>query len=116
MAFARKHRTPLFATEGTFHRLKDRTADKYKKVEWLRLKADRSLKLAKMVVDIFPTPHDAAEPVGFAFRQGQLRFSHVTDIGHLSPRWKKRSEDRRHFSWSPITTWTCFAKDPTPTP
>ena len=38
-----------------------------------------------MVVDIFPTPHDAAEPVGFAFRQGQLRFSHVTDIGHLSP-------------------------------
>ncbi len=85
LAFARKHRTPLFATEGTFQRLKDRTAKKYKNVEWLRLKADRSLKLAKMVIDIFPTPHDAAESVGFAVRQGQLRFSHVTDIGHISP-------------------------------
>ena len=47
LAFARKHRTPLFATEGTFHRLKDRTADKYKKVEWLRLKADSQLEAGK---------------------------------------------------------------------
>ena len=84
LPFARKHRTPIFATEGTFNRLKDRTAEKYQKVEWLRLKANRSLKLEKMVIDIFPTPHDAVEPVGFAVRQGQLRFSHVTDIGHIS--------------------------------
>jgi phosphoribosyl 1,2-cyclic phosphodiesterase len=42
------------------------------------------MKLARMVIEVFPTPHDAAEPVGFAIRQGKLRFSHVTDIGHIS--------------------------------
>jgi len=84
LAFAHKHRTPLFATEGTFQGLKGRTAEKYKNVEWVRLKADRSFKLGPLTIDVFPTPHDAAEPIGFSVRQGRIRFSHVTDIGHVS--------------------------------
>ena len=85
LQFARKYRTPLLATEGTFRGLTARYAGKHKDVEWLRLKANRSMKLGKLTIDVFPTPHDAAEPVGFALHQGRLRFSHVTDIGHVSP-------------------------------
>jgi phosphoribosyl 1,2-cyclic phosphodiesterase len=83
--FARKHRTPLLATEGTFRGLESRFQGKHKTIEWLRLKANRSVKLGNLSVDVFPTPHDAAEPVGFALRHGRLRFAHVTDIGHVSP-------------------------------
>ena len=85
LQFARKHRTPLLATEGTFNGLKGRSDEKFKDVEWVRLKANRSFKLDKLTIDVFPTPHDAAEPVGFSVRQGRVRFSHVTDIGHVSP-------------------------------
>jgi phosphoribosyl 1,2-cyclic phosphodiesterase len=84
------------ATQGTFRALKaskayqavkdgsDR-AGKKKRVEWLRLRAHKSVKLGRLTIEVFPTPHDAAEPVGFSIRQGRLRFSHVTDIGHISP-------------------------------
>ena len=85
LQFARKHRTPLFATEGTFYGLKNHSNQKFKDIEWVRLKANRSFKLGKLTIDIFPTPHDAAEPVGFSVREGRVRFSHVTDIGHVSP-------------------------------
>jgi phosphoribosyl 1,2-cyclic phosphodiesterase len=53
-------------------------------VEWLRLKAGESFKLGRLAIDVFPTPHDAREPVAFRFRRGRFGFSHVTDIGHIS--------------------------------
>jgi phosphoribosyl 1,2-cyclic phosphodiesterase len=53
-------------------------------VDWLRLRSGESLKLDRLSIDVFPTPHDAREPVAFRFRRGRLGFSHVTDIGHVS--------------------------------
>ena len=38
----------------------------------------------RITIDLFPTPHDAADPVGFRLRRGKLAFGHVTDIGHMS--------------------------------
>ena len=38
----------------------------------------------RLTVEVFPIPHDAAEPVGFRVQSGKLSLSHVTDIGHLS--------------------------------
>lgn len=79
--FARKHRVPIYSTEGTFRAL-GRSLNG--KVDWLRLKANQSLKLRRLVVEVFSTPHDAREPVAFRFRRGKVVFSHVTDIGHVS--------------------------------
>ena len=79
--FARKHRVPVYSTEGTFRALRKNLNGK---VDWLRLKADQSLKLRRLVVEVFSTPHDAREPVAFRFRRGRVVFSHVTDIGHIS--------------------------------
>ncbi len=56
----------------------------HSKVDRLHLRGYRTYKLGRLTVEVFPTPHDAAEPVGFRFRSGKLAFSHVTDIGHVS--------------------------------
>ena len=79
--FCSRHRIPLYATEGTF-RFMPRVPDK--EVEWVRVRSGASVKLGRLTVDFFPTPHDAADPVGFRLRRGKLAFGHVTDIGHVS--------------------------------
>ncbi len=79
--FCSKHRIPLYATEGTF-RFMPRVPEK--EVEWVRVRSGASFKLGRLTVDLFPTPHDAADPVGFRLRRGKLAFGHVTDIGHVS--------------------------------
>lgn len=79
--FARKHKTALCSTQGTFHALRRRL---HRKVDWQRLRPGDRWKLGRLTVDVFSTPHDAVEPVGFRFQRGRLRFAHVTDIGHIS--------------------------------
>lgn len=79
--FARRHRVPIFSTEGTYYSLGRHFQ---KKADWLRLKPGESFKFDRLAIDVFPTPHDAREPVAFRFRRGQFGFSHVTDIGYIS--------------------------------
>ena len=82
--FCSKHRIPLYATEATF-RFMPRVPEKPgREVEWIRVRSGASFKLGRLTVDLFPTPHDAADPVGFRLRRGKLAFGHVTDIGHVS--------------------------------
>ncbi|MGH9318636.1 MAG: MBL fold metallo-hydrolase [Vicinamibacteria bacterium] len=79
--FCSRHRVPLYATEGTFL-LMPRLEGK--PVEWVRVRSGSSFKLGRLTVDLFRTPHDASDPVGFRLRRGRLAFGHVTDIGHVS--------------------------------
>lgn len=81
--FAARHRVPIYATQGSFRASRARFAQG-KDVEWVRIRAGQSLKLGRVTVEPFLTPHDASEPVGFRFREGRLVFAHVTDIGHVS--------------------------------
>ena len=87
--FAQKHNVPIATTDGAFRSARARFGNdgkaRAKSVDWLRLKSDSGLKLGRLVIEPFETPHDAAEPIGFTIREGRLRFSHVTDIGHISP-------------------------------
>jgi len=79
--FCAKHGVTLYATEGTFRGVKPLEG---KPIDWVRLRAGSSKKLGRLTVDLFPTPHDAADPVGFRIHRGKLAFGHVTDIGHIS--------------------------------
>lgn len=81
--FCARHEVPLYSTEGTF-RLVPKLALEKHPVEWVRVRAGSSIKLGRITVDLFRTPHDAADPVGFRLRRGRLAFGHVTDIGHVS--------------------------------
>lgn len=38
-----------------------------------------------LTVETFPTPHDAAGPVGFVFRSGKHTVALVTDLGYVPP-------------------------------
>jgi phosphoribosyl 1,2-cyclic phosphodiesterase len=79
--FCARHSVPLYATTKT-HRAMPKLVDR--DLEWIRVRSGASLKLGRLRVDLFPTPHDAADPVGFRLRRGNLAFGHVTDIGHVS--------------------------------
>ncbi len=79
--FCAKHSAKIFATLGT-HEGISKISDK--NVEWVRVYANSSMKIGKLLVDFFSTPHDAADPVGFRIRRGKLAFGHVTDLGHIS--------------------------------
>lgn len=41
--------------------------------------------LGDLVVETMPVPHDAADPVGFVFRNGQHAIALVTDLGCVTP-------------------------------
>lgn len=87
LLFASRHRVPIYATEGTIRacRLRyRRDGPERHPVEWVRLPSSGVVRLGRFGVETFPTPHDAAEPVGFGLRRGRMRFAHVTDIGHVS--------------------------------
>jgi phosphoribosyl 1,2-cyclic phosphodiesterase len=79
--FCSKHRVPLYATEGTF-RFMPRVSEK--EVDWIRVRSGSSVKIGRLTIELFRTPHDANDPVGFRVRKGRLAFGHVTDIGHIS--------------------------------
>jgi len=79
--FCAKHEVRLYSTEGTFRGIKP-LPDKH--VDWVRVRSDSSVKIGRLTIDLFATPHDAADPVGFRLRRGKLAFGHVTDIGHMS--------------------------------
>ena len=79
--FAWKHGVPVYATEGTYRNLKKNPERPF---EWVRVRSSHTIRLDRLHCDLFPTPHDAAEPVGFRLRRGAVAFGHVTDIGHIS--------------------------------
>jgi len=75
----RRHRTPLFATEGTLVSIRDRLAATG------RLEAERELCVGGLTVLPVATSHDAAEPVGFVVADGATRVALVTDTGDVTP-------------------------------
>jgi phosphoribosyl 1,2-cyclic phosphodiesterase len=79
--FCSKHGIALYATAGTFEAMPKRED---REIEWVRVRAGDGVRIGRMRVDLFPTPHDAADPVGFRVRRGMLGFGHVTDLGHIS--------------------------------
>ena len=79
--FCNRHDARLYSTEGTYRGIRQLPE---KQVDWVRVRSGSSVKLGRISIDLFPTPHDAADPVGFRLRRGKLAFGHVTDIGHMS--------------------------------
>ena len=85
---SRKLDLPVYASEGTW----DAMADKIGEI------APRNIRIfepkqAFYVGDIevcpFPTPHDAAQSVGYSFCLGTAKFSVATDIGCIRDSWLK---------------------------
>jgi phosphoribosyl 1,2-cyclic phosphodiesterase len=77
-AFSMRRQVTVYATAGT-----SREAQLEQRVRKLQLlAAGRPVEVGPMRVHPIAVPHDAAEPVQFAFTDGRHRLAIVTDIGH----------------------------------
>lgn len=54
------------------------------KAGWRLFSSGSSFEIGDFQVNAFSVPHDAADPVGFCFRAGQLSLGVVTDLGHAN--------------------------------
>jgi len=76
---ARKFNIPIFATKGTIN-----NSFLCSNEELINeIKNNELIKLAGLEIEAFSKPHDAADPVSFAIRNGKM-ISILTDIGHAS--------------------------------
>jgi phosphoribosyl 1,2-cyclic phosphodiesterase len=79
--FARRHAIPVHLTRGTALSLPlDFPASLVRFVD-----PHAAFEVDELLVDPFPVPHDAREPVQYAFSDGDARLAVVTDLGMSTP-------------------------------
>lgn len=78
---ARGISAPVFINEGTRAAM-GAAGDGLERVECFATGA--AFTVGDIEVDPFTIPHDAADPVGFAFRAEGVRVAYVTDLGYLA--------------------------------
>lgn len=78
--FVQRQAAVVYATEGTREEVPELAA--LDRVETFR--AGDIFEVGDLIIESFPVPHDAAEPVGFSIRSNGVRGLIATDVGHLS--------------------------------
>jgi phosphoribosyl 1,2-cyclic phosphodiesterase len=59
-------------------------ADFLARLQWRLFQTGDRFELGDLLVETFPIPHDAQDPVGFLLRTGAGNFGFVTDLGHMT--------------------------------
>lgn len=91
-AIARKYDLPVYANEKTWEELNKQIgelADEKKVV----MDTGSMLDFGSLKVESFGISHDAAEPVGYCFHDGEEKLSLATDLGYVSQRVKDKIGD-----------------------
>ncbi|MCD1261834.1 MBL fold metallo-hydrolase [Paenibacillus athensensis] len=91
-AFARKYDLPVYANEKTWRALEEQIgeiAEGNKRV----METGSTLDFGALQVESFGISHDAAEPVGYCFYEGEQKLSLVTDLGYMSSKVKEKIAD-----------------------
>jgi len=78
--FLKKRRCPVYASHGT----KDALEPSLATVEWRSFEAGAKVEIGGFLVETFPVPHDAAEPIGMRIAAGQIRIGLVSDLGYVT--------------------------------
>jgi phosphoribosyl 1,2-cyclic phosphodiesterase len=86
---------PAYLTEPT-HReilkmLAENAGKKLERVEYIR--AGQRFEVGEIEITPFTIPHDAADPVGYAFRANGVKVAIVTDLGYLPELVKQHLRD-----------------------
>ena len=79
--FSRKYATPVWMTQGTYNRCRQR--DDYPHISIFS--SHDQFDIEDLTINPFPVPHDAAEPVQFVFSGDQYRLGLLTDTGSITP-------------------------------
>ncbi len=81
-AFARRHRLPVYLTHGTHAVASHGKTDL---PECRLIDGHTPFAIGGLEVQPFPVPHDAREPVQYAFGDGEHRLGVLTDSGSITP-------------------------------
>ncbi len=67
-----------------FNGMEKNVEDFIAKLEWRLFATGDSFELNDLLVETFPIPHDAQDPVGFLLRAPTVNIGFVTDLGHMT--------------------------------
>ncbi|MDO4711174.1 MAG: MBL fold metallo-hydrolase [Peptostreptococcaceae bacterium] len=80
---SRKFDVPIYATEKTWGSMRDHIG-KIAEKNIVVFEKGETLGIGSLEVDTFAISHDAADPVGYAFRQNGHKLAVVTDLGMVT--------------------------------
>ncbi len=86
---ARKHGLQIYANEKTWQAMEKQIGE-VKEEQRKYIVTGEKLDFGSMTVDTFPLSHDAADPIGYSFYDGDCKVSIVTDTGYVSPAIKEK--------------------------
>lgn len=89
---ARRYNLPIYANEKTWSQL-DRMIGDIDEEQRVVLPTGDTYDFDTLRVESYPISHDAADPVGYCFYDGEQKLSLVTDLGYLSPKVKEKVAD-----------------------
>lgn len=76
----RKFHIPIYCNSLTAEAIRCGGLEEHRNWRFFRTGSDFSI--CDITVQTFPVPHDAVEPVGFAFHAGQSGLGFITDLGY----------------------------------
>ena len=79
----RKFDVPIYANSQTAEAVRyDCSLDQHR--NWRIFRTGTEFKVCDITVQAFPVPHDAVDPVGFAFYAGSSGLGFITDLGYAT--------------------------------
>lgn len=72
----KKHPIPVYCNAPTANAI-----GRERKIDWRLFQSGGEFAIGDFVIQSFPVPHDAQEPVGFVFHKGNASLGFVTDLG-----------------------------------
>src|SRR3982751_3914461 len=79
----RKYHVPIYANALTAEAIRSgSTLDRHR--NWRIFRTSSEFAICDITVQTFPVPHDAVEPVGFAFHAGSRALGFITDLGYAT--------------------------------
>ncbi len=91
-AFARKYDLPIYANEKTWEELNRQIGEIAEENKHV-METGSFRDFGTLKVESFGISHDAAEPVGFCFHEGEQKLALATDLGYMSSKVKETISD-----------------------
>ena len=89
---SRRYDIPVYATEGTWENMPGKVG-RIKPSNKNALYSGETLMINDLMIQPFPIPHDAAQPVGYSITDGSAKITVATDIGHITDEVRENIKD-----------------------
>lgn len=91
-ALARKYSLPVYANAATWKAMNSQVGE-LDDVQRKVFKSGDRLDFGRIQIESYQISHDAAEPVGYCFYEGDVKLSIATDLGYVSPKVREKIID-----------------------